>query len=115
MLSGRCFAGLSLGLLLFGGCEDGGSEAVDANVSLEAGTWPEAGSGMDAAPGDAGTDAVVGADGCVPFVMPDNCTIPENSALYSDLRCTGLYGRFEQRELACNVEGYVPAYPLWSD
>jgi hypothetical protein len=120
MLSGRCLAGFSLGLLLIAGCEDGGDAALDANSAQDGGAWPEAGNGMDAgandaAPGDAGADAVVGADGCVPFVMPDNCTIPENSALYSDLRCTGLYGRFEQRELACNVEGYVPAYPLWSD
>src|SRR5690606_11444060 len=30
-------------------------------------------------------------------------------------RCTGLYGRFEQRELACDVLGYAPAHALWSD
>jgi hypothetical protein len=122
MLSGRCFAGFSLGLLLISGCEEGGSEPVsDAAVAQDAATGADAAMGVDAAaPADTGVpaDAEAGApggDGCVPFVMPQDCTIPENSALPSDLRCTGLYGRFEQRELACNVLGYAPAYALWSD
>jgi hypothetical protein len=55
------------------------------------------------------------AAGCAPFVMPDDCTIPEGAVLPAELRCTGLYGDWESRELRCDVTGYAPAYTLWSD
>jgi hypothetical protein len=47
--------------------------------------------------------------------MPGDCVVPENSVLPSELRCTGLYGQFDTRSLACGVIGYTPAYQLWSD
>lgn len=90
------------------GCDDGTSESSGLDAG---GGARDAGDASDAS---AGSDAAA-SDGCVQFVMPDNCTIPENSALPADLRCTGLYGRFEQRELACDVLGYAPAHALWSD
>lgn len=65
-------------------------------------------------PQDAAAEAAVDA-GCAPFAMPSDCTIPPNSALPSELSCTGLYQNFGARTLACGVRGYVPAYQLWSD
>jgi hypothetical protein len=115
MFLGRRFAGISsLVLLLGAGCDETGGldPGGDAAGSGDAGA--DASALLDAGASDADASAPTG-DGCVPFVMPDNCTIPENSALYSDLRCAGLYGRFEQRELACDVLAYAPAYALWSD
>jgi len=38
-----------------------------------------------------------------------------NAVLPAELRCTGLYGDWTKRELACGVQGYAPAYALWSD
>jgi hypothetical protein len=113
------------------GCE-GSAAGPEADASAADAALPVQDSGLDAQSGasnEAGSDAAGDAvapsgdgaadasaeDGCVAFVMPDDCTIPDNSALPSDLRCTGLYGRFEQRELACGVLGYTPAYQLWSD
>jgi glucose/arabinose dehydrogenase len=66
------------------------------------------------APGnlDAGSDASAA---CVPFVAPTDCTIPVGGVLPSELRCTGLYGDFAERRIACGVEAYKPAYELWSD
>jgi len=61
-----------------------------------------------------GGPAVGGTD-CAPFVMPADCSVPAGAVLPGELRCTGLYGDFETRKLACGVEGYVPAYELWSD
>jgi hypothetical protein len=119
MRSGRCFPGLSLLLvMLTAGCEDaaGGNSDPSNNEAGASDAASEGGSDAGSQPtGDAEAGASDAGDGCVPFVMPTDCTIPENSALPSDLRCTGLYGRFEQRELACNVLGYAPAYALWSD
>jgi len=52
---------------------------------------------------------------CREFVMPADCTVPPNAVLPADLRCTGLYGNWENREIACGVEPYEPAHALWSD
>ena len=52
---------------------------------------------------------------CEPFVLPADCTVPQGAVLYGELRCTGLYGNWEKRTLACGVEPYTPAYELWSD
>jgi hypothetical protein len=52
---------------------------------------------------------------CEPFVLPADCTVPQGAVLYGELRCTGLYGNWEKRTLACGVEPYAPAYELWSD
>ncbi|WP_437525436.1 hypothetical protein WME79_38405 [Sorangium sp. So ce726] len=47
--------------------------------------------------------------------MPADCTIPEGAVLPGELRCTGLYGDWERRSLACGVMEYAPAYSLWAD
>jgi hypothetical protein len=52
---------------------------------------------------------------CEPFVLPADCTIPAGAVLYGELRCTGLYGNWEKRELACGVDAYAPAFELWAD
>ncbi|MET0391226.1 MAG: hypothetical protein ABW321_34960 [Polyangiales bacterium] len=51
-------------------------------------------------------------------VLPPECAGQdgqEGPALPSDLRCTGLYADFAQRQLACGLIEYTPAYELWSD
>lgn len=52
---------------------------------------------------------------CEPFVLPADCAVPQGAVLYGELRCTGLYGNWQKRTLACGVEPYTPAYELWSD
>jgi hypothetical protein len=47
--------------------------------------------------------------------MPADCTIPANAVLPGELRCTGLYGDWPKRELACGVTEFKPAFELWSD
>ncbi|KYF54083.1 hypothetical protein BE04_21400, partial [Sorangium cellulosum] len=65
---------------------------------------------------DAGPD---GSDepACVEYAMPADvdCGAPLDGVLPVDLRCTGLYGDFDERELACGVLEYKPAMELWSD
>jgi hypothetical protein len=51
---------------------------------------------------------------CVEFIMPPDCA-PAAASLPSDLRCTGLYGDFAARTVACGLVEYTPAYELWSD
>jgi len=53
--------------------------------------------------------------GCEEFEMPADCTIPEGVVLPSELRCTGLYSSWEERELRCGVRPYAPSYELWAD
>lgn len=54
---------------------------------------------------------------CVEFTMPSDvdCSAPKDGVLPKDLRCTGLYGDFEGRKLACGLLEYKPAHELWSD
>jgi hypothetical protein len=47
--------------------------------------------------------------------MPSDCAAGSDSELPSELRCTGLYGSWSTRKLACGVRAYTPAYELWSD
>jgi glucose/arabinose dehydrogenase len=42
-------------------------------------------------------------------------TAPADGVLPTELRCTGLYGDWENRRPACGVLEYKPAYELWSD
>ena len=65
----------------------------------------------EAPPADAGPKP----EPCQAFVMPADCTIPAGAVLYGELRCTGLYGNWEKRALACGVDPYTPTYELWSD
>jgi hypothetical protein len=124
--STRAFALLTCSTLALFGCEgssdenspDTGSQPmVDAGVIVDASgvvsdaSLHDASGAPDGATSDAGVDA--GPD-CT-FVMPSDCVIPDNSALPSELRCTGLYAKFDERVLACNVLPYTPAYELWSD
>lgn len=81
-----------------------------AGAGVAASSSGAAGGGGGLAPGEIG-----GSSGCLPFVMPDDCTIPSGAVLPSDLRCTGLYEDWETRTVACDVETYEPAYELWSD
>lgn len=54
---------------------------------------------------------------CAPFVAPEgaDCSAAPDGPLPVDLRCTGLYGDFASRTLACGVREYAPAYALFSD
>ncbi|WP_437728019.1 hypothetical protein [Sorangium sp. So ce861] len=65
---------------------------------------------------DAGPDVSV-EPACVEYAMPTDvdCEAPLDGVLPKDLRCTGLYGDFDKRELACGVLEYKPAMELWSD
>jgi hypothetical protein len=67
--------------------------------------------GEEAAPPADGKEAVK----CEPFVLPTDCSVPQGAVLYGELRCTGLYGNWEKRELACDVEPYSPSFELWAD
>ncbi|MET0344233.1 MAG: hypothetical protein ABW252_24670 [Polyangiales bacterium] len=69
-----------------------------------------------ARPDGGGGDAAVD-DDCVPYVAPsaEACRPPSDGPLPADLRCTGLYGDFDARALACGVLAYKPAFELWSD
>ncbi len=96
-------------LLLASGCSSGGGEGP-----------PDVQPGPDGSIPDAGPDAQP--DGpvepaCVEFAMPTDadCAGPIDGVLPVDLRCTGLYGDFDKRELACGVLEYKPAVELWSD
>lgn len=68
---------------------------------------------IDAAEADArdgGSDAALD---CEPFTG-DEC--PADAGLLPmELRCTGLYGDWEKRTIACGVRAYSPAHALWSD
>lgn len=70
---------------------------------------PDAGQPVEPDAGDPGA--------CRAFVMPSDvdCAPPDDGVLPRDLRCTGLYGNFDQRQVACGVLEYKPAYELWSD
>ena len=50
---------------------------------------------------------------CRAFVPPSSCESAGD--LPKQLECTGLYADLRQRELACGVRPYTPAYALWSD
>lgn len=58
---------------------------------------------------------VMGPDGCIYFVLPSDCTTPDGRPLPGELRCTGLYGDWATRTLACGVKPYRPAFELYSD
>ncbi len=86
---------------------DGATGTKDAGV-----TMPEASAPVPDASIDSGAG---GNSGCVPFKVPADCVIPTDYALPSELRCTGLYGDWSQRTIACDILEYEPAYSLWSD
>ena len=100
-----------------GGAGVGGAGNSAGGTTGGAGTVAGTSSGGAATAGAAGA-SLAGAGGtadCRAFTLPDDCTIPMNAVLPGELRCTGLYGDWTTRELACGVQGYVPAYALWSD
>ena len=102
--------GCSTALLLLGAA-CGSESSVSADETAE----QRREDGGDGGPIDAAHPA---SDGdCVPFVSPppEACKPPEDGVLPVDLRCTGLYGDFDARTLACGVHEYKPAYELWSD
>ncbi|WP_437681440.1 hypothetical protein [Sorangium sp. So ce131] len=93
-------------LLIAAGCNPGGGEDT-----------PEPQGGTGAPEVDAGPDAQPDGAACVEFAPPEgvDCAAPLDGVLPKDLRCTGLYGDFDRRELACGVLEYKPAHELWSD
>lgn len=108
--------GCLVGALLFAAACDTASNSGSSDGSGGQGAQP---STSDTTTSTAQTGA--GGSGpapCTEFVMPPadvNCSSPDDGVLPIDLRCTGLYGNFEKRELACGVIEYKPAYELWSD
>ena len=119
-------AGASSGASGSAGAGAGGTGAGGAGASGgfagstgSAGTMGGSGgvSGAGASGGAAGQSGGSGGTGadCPTFVMPDDCTIPAGAVLPGELRCTGLYGNWAARELACGVTAYAPAFALWSD
>lgn len=122
----RLGALLVCGTLTILGCGDDGSNAGESDAGMDAGASSadsgpkpnDAGAPSDASSSDTGIKSDAGAAEAGPdctFVMPSDCTIPDDSALPSELRCTGLYANFDQRVLACGVHLYAPAHELWSD
>jgi len=71
--------------------------------------------GCGSTPDPTEADAGPKSEPCQPFVLPADCSIPAGAVLYGELRCTGLYGNWEKRALACGVDPYTPTYELWSD
>jgi YD repeat-containing protein len=100
--------------------DDDGSGAdllADAGVQRVAPLAADSGTPTDTtkAASDNADDTTSDSDKCRKFVMPSDCKNPEGRPLPSELRCTGLYGDWEKRALACDVTLYKPAYELWSD
>jgi hypothetical protein len=93
---------------------NGGTSTGGAGGDLGAGGGTGGASGSGANGGSGGGDAHSW-DGCEEFVLPPDCTIPENAVLPGELRCTGLYSNFQERKLRCGVKEYAPAYELWAD
>ena len=52
---------------------------------------------------------------CKAFIAPADCELPSDTEPPRELRCTGLYGDWKARELACGVRAYTPSFELWSD
>ncbi|WP_437941427.1 hypothetical protein [Sorangium sp. So ce341] len=95
-------------LLAAMGCSSGGGDPPPGG---QAGGPDVSTPEVDAGPDGAGEPA------CVEYAMPTDvdCAAPLDGVLPADLRCTGLYGDFDKRELACGVLEYKPAMELWSD
>ncbi|HVZ34299.1 MAG TPA: hypothetical protein VG963_17850 [Polyangiaceae bacterium] len=93
---------------------------VDAGIDMDATGAPDAemGDASEVMANDAGSTAPDGGvASCKPFVMPSgvDCSPPAGAPLPRNLRCTGLYGDFDQRTIACGLLEYKPAIELWSD
>jgi hypothetical protein len=95
-------------LTLLAACGDTANLRIDAGPAPDADAEPDGGEAIE--PADAGAPE---ADACV--ALPSDCTIPANSALPSDLRCTGLFADLEGQVLACDVRPYAPAFVLYAD
>jgi hypothetical protein len=131
-------------LLAAGACGGGGADSLgDTQLSDAGAKTPDARAdgataARDASAGGRDATAQVGADDedadtpvdthepgtsdagntdCVAFTMPAglDCSSPDDGPLPKDLRCTGLYGDFDTKKLACGLLEYKPAYQLWSD
>jgi hypothetical protein len=106
------------------GHEDATGDATDRrprDASPAPDSFPRDAAPHDAALRDAAlrdaSDSDAAVVDCAPFALPTgvDCAAPSDGVLPVDLRCTGLYGDFEKRTLACGVLEYTPAYQLWSD
>jgi hypothetical protein len=94
---------------------DAGERPRDAGPAKTTDTGaakPDTGSAKN----DAGKDAG-GQTACVEFTLPSgvDCSPASDGVLPKDLRCTGLYGDFDERKIACGLVEYKPAHELWSD
>ncbi|HEY3500653.1 MAG TPA: hypothetical protein VGK73_38435 [Polyangiaceae bacterium] len=97
-----------------GSAGSGGAAGVAGTGAAGASGGTAGASGGAGTGGQTAGAAGAGSD-CPPFVMPGDCTIPQGAVLPGELRCTGLYGNWETRELHCGVAEYAPAFALWSD
>lgn len=102
-------------LLLAAGCSSGGGQAQPEGEGGSGATVGSGGSGAQTS--GAGGAGGGGGPSCAEFATPTDvdCAAPIDGVLPANLRCTGLYGNFDQRELACGVLEYKPAVELWSD
>jgi hypothetical protein len=107
-----------------GAASDAGREPIgspDAAPALDAAPAPTRDATSEAAPGASeggthGPDAALDPPApCSAFVQPADCPSASETQLPAELRCTGLYGAWAKRELACGVLAYQPAFQLWSD
>jgi hypothetical protein len=87
--------------------------AADAGARDAASSPSERSTPMRSIDDDAGPAADGG--GCAPFTMPKDCPTQASGALPAELRCTGLYGDWAARRVACGVTPYALAYLPWSD
>lgn len=94
------------------GCSGALSAAIAVGCSSDDPVVPPPDSSADVIAADVVADADAGSP-CVPFVMPASCG--DDGGVPDSLECTGLYGDFANKTLACDVREFAPAFPLWSD
>lgn len=117
--AGGTGASSSGGSLSGGGGASGGADA--GGGATPSGGAPGSGGavsgGASSSAGGLGGSAAGagGGGGCEPFIVPEDCEIPENAVLPGDLRCTGLYETTGEQRLRCDIKEYTPAYQLYSD
>jgi hypothetical protein len=91
---------------LFAGCSSDSATEPQADASTEA--------AVDAGSADSGSDAGI-SDAEPDADPPFDCTQEAANDLPTDLRCTGLYGRWSKKTIAAGVREFAPGVTLWSD
>lgn len=93
-------------------CSGAISAAIAVGCSSDDTVTPPTDASADTISADVTADADGGTP-CAPFVMPASCG--DDGGMPDGLECTGLYGDFAKRTLACDVREFAPGFPLWSD